>query len=285
MSLSIDHVTLAASRLESIATAFARAGLASEYGGLHSNGVTHMSLLGFDDGSYIELISTHRPQQPAPWWNEHISTVGGPCAWGVRVEDVGAEAERLRALAVRVDGPNLHRRNRPDGVEVQWDLAYVGDHGAGAMHPFIIRDRTPRALRVAPSPSVHDTELSGVAMVVLAVPDAAEACQELRRVYGLAQPEPTASAMLDAPLLVFPGAPLALVSPETDEGWLAERLRRYGPSPCAYLIGSRDLDASAERLSLETKDRVGGRRIAWFEAEDMRPFGLGVLERSDPGEC
>lgn len=283
MKLRIDHVTLAASRLEPLASAFARAGLATEYGGLHSNGVTHMSLLGFDDGSYVELISTHRPQQPAPWWHAHISTDGGPCAWAVRVADVGAEAERLRALGVRVDGPTLHRRSRPDGGEVQWDLAYVGDHGPGAMHPFIIKDRTPRELRVSPSPSVHDSELSGVAMVILGVPDAAEASREFRRLYGLSEPEPVASTTLGAGALMFSDAPLALASPPP-ESWIADRLRRYGPTPCAYLVASRDLDASAARLPLGAQERLGGRRLAWIDIEEMRGLRLGVLQERALGD-
>ena len=43
MKLTVDHVTLGASRLEALANAFAAAGLAAGYGGLHSNGITHMS--------------------------------------------------------------------------------------------------------------------------------------------------------------------------------------------------------------------------------------------------
>ncbi len=51
MKLTVDHVTLGASRLEALANAFAAAGLAADYGGLHSNGITHMSQVAFDDGS------------------------------------------------------------------------------------------------------------------------------------------------------------------------------------------------------------------------------------------
>ena len=60
-AMKLDHVTIAGSSLDRLRDAFARIGLATEYGGAHANGVTHMALLGFDDGSYIELASTVKP--------------------------------------------------------------------------------------------------------------------------------------------------------------------------------------------------------------------------------
>jgi Glyoxalase-like domain len=96
MKLQVDHVTLGASRLEALAGAFAANGLAADYGGLHSNGVTHMSQVGFDDGSYVELVSVLRPGQPSPWWQEHIVHEGGPCAFLLGSRDVDASRERCR---------------------------------------------------------------------------------------------------------------------------------------------------------------------------------------------
>ena len=122
MKLEIDHVTLGASRLEALAGAFAAASLAADYGGLHSNGITHMSQVAFDDGSYVELVSITRPGQPSPWWQEHIVREGGPCAWAVRVEDVDGEVQRLRARGVTVGDPTCMQRKRTDGQAVEWDL-------------------------------------------------------------------------------------------------------------------------------------------------------------------
>ncbi|GMQ75400.1 MAG: hypothetical protein BMS9Abin01_0649 [Gammaproteobacteria bacterium] len=122
MKLQVDHVTLGASRLEAIAGAFAANGLAADYGGLHSNGVTHMSQVGFDDGSYVELVSVLRPGQPSPWWQEHIVHEGGPCAWAVRVTDVDAEVQRLRARGVTVGDTTHMQRKPPGGQTVEWDL-------------------------------------------------------------------------------------------------------------------------------------------------------------------
>ncbi|WP_394338428.1 VOC family protein [Halopenitus persicus] len=81
MDLRIDHVTIAGRDLEQLTAAFTAAGLPAEYGGTHSNGVTEMSIVGFRDGSYLELVSTVEPGLESPWWDEPIRRNGGPCAW------------------------------------------------------------------------------------------------------------------------------------------------------------------------------------------------------------
>src|SRR5262249_23926741 len=60
-SLKLDPVTVCRAALEAMRTAFASAGLASDYGGPHANDVTHMALIGFEDGSYLELIAPQKP--------------------------------------------------------------------------------------------------------------------------------------------------------------------------------------------------------------------------------
>ncbi len=277
MKLQIDHVTVAGQRLEALASAFAAAGIAADYGGIHSNGITHMSQLAFDDGSYIELVSVHRPGEVSPWWHGHIVHGGGPSGWAVRCESVAAEAERLRRAGVSVDGPHALSRRRPDGVTVAWELAFVGDHGPGALHPFVIADQTPREHRVTPSASVRGSELGAVEAVVLAVPDVFATAEHLREVYALAQPEPWASVEFPGPMLRFTDAPLLLAGPGGESDWLAERLARFGPTPCAVLIGSLDFDRSLERLPIATVTAWGRRRLGWFASEAMRRLRIGIV--------
>ena len=128
IALKIDHVTIAGSTLARLEQAFANVGLVTDYGGPHSNGVTHMALLGFDDGSYIELISTMEAgRKDTDFWGEHIVQDGGPCAWAVYVEDVAAEAARVAQQGVTVSGPHYMNRSRPDGQLVEWELAFLGE--------------------------------------------------------------------------------------------------------------------------------------------------------------
>src|SRR5512134_3988715 len=125
-ALKIDHVTIAGRMLAPMEQAFAKLGLATEYGGPHSNGVTHMALLGFADGSYLELISSLEPGlKDTIFWGAFIAGNGGPCAWAVRVDDINAEATYVAALGVPVTGPAHYYRRRPDGKLVEWYLAFL----------------------------------------------------------------------------------------------------------------------------------------------------------------
>lgn len=279
MRLKIDHVTIAGPRLETLQQAFANAGLVTDYGGPHSNDITHMALLGFDDGSYIELISTLEPGQTSPWWHAHISGDGGPCAWAIDVDDVADEARRASAAGVPVDGPTYYSRQRPDGRRIEWDLAILGDQGMGAVLPFIIKDRTPRSLRVSPSASVANTELTGVGMVVLGVNDIEHTSKLFSRLYDLPLPESSDLPHFGAATAYFKGQRFLLAAPSQPGNWLDQRLKRFGPSPCAYLISSQDYTHSVKRFGLARMAGEWNRDIAWFPADPLRRLRLGIISQ------
>lgn len=277
--LTIDHVTIAGSTLAALETAFAGAGLTTDYGGPHSNGITHMSLLGFDDGSYIELISSMQPgQMDQVFWGEQIAGDGGPCAWAVYVEDVAAEADRMRALGVTVSGPSYYNRRRPDGQLVEWDLAFLGDKGAGATVPFIIRDITPRSLRVQPSASVSKIGLTGISQIIIAVKSLPETSAEFQRLYGWVTPQRANNAHFGANLAHFPGSPVTLAAPLEDDNWLAARLARFDESPCAYLIGTTDFEAACQQFDLLPPVDWFGRQVAWFDPAKLNGVRLGLID-------
>jgi hypothetical protein len=279
MQLKIDHVTIAGSRLETLQQAFAEVGLATDYGGPHSNSITHMSLLGFDDGSYIELISTLKPGQTSSWWDTHIKGDGGPCAWAVDVDDVAGEARRASAAGISVDGPKYYSRERPDGRRIEWDLAVLGDQGMGAVLPFIIKDRTPRNLRVSPSASVTTTELTGVGLVVLGVNDIEHTSELFSRLYELPLPERSELPHFGATAAYFTGQRFLLVAPLKADNWLGRRIEQFGPSPCAYLIGSRDFARSVERFGLTDEENWWNRRVAWFASNALQRLRIGIISR------
>lgn len=278
--LKIDHVTVAGPDLARLEAAFAGAGLATDYGGPHSNGVTHMALLGFNDGSYLELISSLRPGPvETVFWGEFINGDGGPCAWAVRVEDIAAEAGRLARLGVPVKGPDYYFRRRPDGELVEWELAFPGDKGAGATLPFLIKDLTPRERRVRPSASVAGGLLAGVDTVVLGVEDLAGAVALFRRCYDWPPPQPAEDPIFGARLAIFPGTPVALATPLAGHPWLAERLARFGDSPCAYLLATADLPAAHRSYPLVAAGDWLGRPAAWFDPDRLAGIKLGVIGR------
>jgi hypothetical protein len=277
MELQLDHVTVAGPDLAVLQQRFAAAGLAAQYGGLHSNGVTHMSTVGFDDGSYIELISTAEPGRPAPWWNKQITLDGGPCAWCVRSSDIGTEAQRLKEWGLPVRGPSPFHRERPDGTKVEWELAFPGAQEAGAVLPFLIQDRTPRELRIQPAPSVHQTELAGVATVVIGVADLVWNAQLFQQIYGWVTRETRPAPELEATIVSFIGTPVALATPISSSSWLASRLAKFGDSPALFLLQSRDLTASATRLPAVSHGTWLNRPALWFEADQLGGTHLGII--------
>jgi len=277
MALKIDHVTFGVRRLDTMVNAFTSAGLTPDYGGPHSNGVSHMSLLAFDDGSYVELISTLRATETAPTWGEFIREDGGACAWAVEASDIHAEATRLSSQNVTVVGPRQVTRKRPDGVLVEWDLAFVGDDGPGALQPFLIQDRTPRSFRVQPSRSVSGSELCGVGMVLIGVRDLHAAANVFKRDYGLADPRQLTSSALETTLLAFPDAPLALAAPAADGDWLDRRLQTFGNCPCGFVLRSIDMHESLRRFDLASDGLWLERELAWFNTPGLRGLRLGVM--------
>ncbi len=259
--MKIDHVSVAGRQLKLLEQSFSRSGMRTDYGGPHSNGVTEMSLLGFADGSYIELISTIEPRTPSPIWNAHIGGDGGPCAWAIEAQDIEGEAAAAAKLGFPVKGPGDYSRKRPDGVLVEWKLAFIGDQEPGAVLPFLIKDTTQRELRVRPSSSVADGLLKGIGTVVIGVDDVGDPAREFGKLYGWPWPESRRDLWGGVELAHFPGTPVVLASPVGDS-WLERRIERYGPSPCAFLIETDDLQKASQRFPLE-------RRQEWFDGKQM----------------
>jgi hypothetical protein len=277
ITIKIDHVTIAGAQLRPMERAFADLGLVTDYGGPHSNGITHMALLGFVDGSYIELISSLEPGlKDQVFWGEYIVGDGGPCGWAIQVDDVATEVARVSALDITVHGPAYYSRHRPDGSIVAWDLAFLGDKSAGATLPFIIKDITPREMRVRPSTSVVDGLLTGITAVILGVKDLDEATELFQRVYGWSKPQVKDEPEFGATLAWFEGTPVVLATPLTGHAWLSERLSRFNESPCAYLIGTKDFQTACERFDLVQPRAWFGRRVAWFDLEKLGDVRLAV---------
>jgi Glyoxalase-like domain len=277
--MKIDHVSIGWSDLRVLQDEFAAAGMATEYGGPHSSGQTHMSILGFRDGSYIELISTVRPKSETVIWKKQIEGDGGPCAWCVAVDDIAQEVAKARRLGISASGPSDYTRKRPDGVLVEWELGFLGDGEAGSTLPFLIKDKTPREFRVKPSTSVAGSvaSLRGVGVVVLAVQDLQASSSLFQKFYGWREPEISREHMAGATLACFAGSPVVLAAPD-GQGWLSERLAAFGPSPCAFLVDADDLDAAGKQHPLSPRGGwFDGKELSWVQPLKEKGIMLGVL--------
>jgi hypothetical protein len=257
--LRIDHVTIAGTSLATMRQAFGAAtGVAPEYGGAHANHATEMALASFPDGSYLELMGLQQRADPAEVaahpWSRFLRANAGPCAFALRVSDVGAELARIKAAGISVGELQESGRTRPDGFVLSWETANVGPGARGSLFPFLIRDFTPREKRVGPPTT---TRFGGVAKVVVGVEDFDRAIAGYRLAYGLAEPRRQTDEVFGAELAWFAGTPIVLARGLHPNSWLSRRVAAYGDAPCAFLVS-----ASTGPMDT-TKAEWFGRNVLW----------------------
>lgn len=168
--LELDHASICGSNLDTLRQDFTAVGLTPDPGGPHGNGITQMAMIGFDDGTYLELIAPIKPGVTAGSdWAKYMSEDAATCAWAVGTNVLLQEADRLKKAGIPVTTPERGSRKRPDGMSVEWTTADVGAGTPGSTLPFVIEDQTPRAWRVQTSASVAGASVYGIENVVLGV--------------------------------------------------------------------------------------------------------------------
>jgi len=274
--LEIDHASICGSNLDTLRHAFTDVGLTPDIGGPHGNGITQMAIIGFDDASYLELIAPVKPGATAGSdWAKFMSEDAVTCAWAVGTNVLLQEVDRLKKAGIPVKTPERGSRKRPDGMSIEWMTADAGSGTPGSTLPFIIEDQTPRAWRVQTSDSVKGAPVYGVESVVLGVSNLDASIALFRKAYGWA--EPLTETQKDfGKLAYFPGEPVILAAP-LNGGWLSERLAKFGESPVAYLLGTRDFAAATKKYKLSGTKTWFGQKVAWFDAGRLKGVRLGVL--------
>jgi len=274
--LELDHVSICGSNLDTLRQAFTDVGMTPDLGGPHGNGITQMAIIGFDDASYIELIAPIKPGVTAGSdWAKFMSEDAVNCAWAVGTTVLLQEVDRLKKAGIAVKTPEHGSRKRPDGMSVEWMTGDVGSGTPGSMLPFVIEDETPRAWRVQTSASVQGAPVGGVENVVVGVNNLDAAIALFRKAYGWS--EPITETQKDfGKLAYFPGEPVILAAP-SGGGWLADRLAKFGESPVAYLLGTRDFPAATKKYKLGGTKTWFGQKVAWFDASKLKGVRLGVI--------
>lgn len=278
MRLQVDHVTVCGSDLAPMRRAFGAVGLTTTYGGPHANGVTHMDLLTFGDGSYLELIAPMAQLKGASGmmagWARLMEGDAGAGAWAVRSDDIHAEAARLRAAGIEVRGPEAGGRRRPYGAALEWQTAIVGEGPAGSVLPFVIQDKTARNLRVPAAAASR--ELEGVALVVIGVRNLDRSADLFQRAFGWSAPVIEDHAKFGGVLAHFAGTPVVIAAASNTQSWLHQRLKRFGEGPVAFVLGARAKDA--ESYELGNPEMWFGQKLAWFDEGRLRGARVGVVE-------
>jgi len=60
-------------------------------------------------------------------------------------------------------------------------------------------------------------------------------------------------------------------------GWLAERIAKYGESPVAYLLATRDFAAASKKYKLSGNRTWFEQKVGWFDAGKLKGVRLGVI--------
>lgn len=284
MPLKVDHAGVCAYDLQSIQQAFAELGLRAEYGGAHATGGTHNALLGFDDGSYIELIAPQHPDTlsaaDAQEWTALKPDKAQDCFWATGSANLKADVERLRQAGIEITDPAPGSRKKPDGTMLQWETAGIKPDKGGDILPFFIEDKTSRSARIQPSASVKGTELAGIEIVVLGVKDLDAGIALFRQAFGLPAPAIATDTKFGAKLAYFSGTPVLLATPLDNDknSWLALQLAQSGQGPVGLLIGTKDFAASRKRFQVSTETSWFGRKVAWLDADKLHGARLGIVQ-------
>jgi hypothetical protein len=275
-TLELDHASICGSNLDTLRQALTDVGLTPDLGGPHGNGITQMAIIGFDDATYLELIAPIKPGVSAGSdWAKFMADDAVTCAWAVGTNVLLEEVDRLKKAGIQVTTPERGSRKRPDGMSIEWMTANVGNGTPGSTLPFVIEDQTPRAWRVQTSASVQGAPVTGVENVVLGVNNLDAAIALFRKAYGWAAPL-TETQKDFGRLAYFPGEPVILAAP-SGGGWLSDRLAKYGESPVAYLLATRDFAAATKKYKLSGTKTWFGQKVAWFDPGKLKGVHLGVI--------
>jgi len=272
--LELDHASICGSNLETLRRMFTDVGLTPDFGGPHGNGVTQMAAVGFDDGTYVELIAPVKAGVTAgSEWAKFMGEDAVTCAWAVGTNVLLQEVDRLKKAGIAVTAPEHGSRKRPDGMSVEWTTAGVGSGTRGSVLPFAIEDQTPRAWRVQVSAAVQGAPVAGVENVIIGVSNLDASIALFRKAYGWT--EPIMETQKDwGKMAYFPGEPVILVS---GAGWISERIGKFGESPVAFLLNGRDFAAAVKKYKLGGTKTWFGQKVAWFDAGKLKGVRLGVI--------
>jgi catechol 2,3-dioxygenase-like lactoylglutathione lyase family enzyme len=190
MELRLDHVVNGVGDLAAASAEWAAAGFTVVPGGAHTAAPTHNALIGFQDGSYLELIA-RRPgaTEPATGLSARLLRLEpdeGLVDFALHTPDLAATVAAARAAGLTLSDPAPSGRARPDGVRLAW----ASSRPASPDLPFLITDTTPRDLRVPGGPAAqHANGVTGIHHLGVQVHDLDASITRYRALLGM-EPQP-----------------------------------------------------------------------------------------------
>lgn len=264
MISGIDHVVILAQNLDHAIESYRKLGFQVARGGEHPGG-THNALVGFANGTYLELIAFQEPDKPSDHrWYSYLSQGGGLVDFALGASDVQQEVERLHGQQLEYRGPMPGARKRPDGQEIAWRMAWPPEDRAGD-RPFLIDDITPRDLRVPSGDAAkHENGVTGVSSLIIAVRDLDEASREFAAITGGQPSERVSDAELQADTRSFKvgGQTLVLAYPTSPRSPIADRIQQKGDGPFQAVFSTTRTD-----LPRVDPHQAEGARLAFISAD------------------
>ncbi len=233
MLTGIDHFIILIPELETAIKSYEQLGFKVVGGGRHPTG-THNALIGFADGSYLELLAFYEPKPESKLWPK-LEQGGGLVDCCLQTDNLRADIGAFRAAGVDMSDPMPLSRVRPDGYKLDWVLSLYGGADRGVV-PFLIEDETPRDERV-PKEKTHPNQVTGIGTLTIAVDDV----ETVRRWYaGIlgTEGQKIERGDLDAAGVRFTIGPhgFDFLAPKGSIGTLSDWLRSRGPSPYAATL-------------------------------------------------
>lgn len=214
-SLTLDHVILVVSNVQVASQQFAQLGFSVIPGGTHSGGLTHNALVTFQDGSYLELLSTTRPSRLSllillkrlrllSFYIGNETAINrrlindlaggiGMADFCMGTADLQEQLNLVRLRGAQFSNPIPGGRMRPDGQQLAWRTSVPRTYDL----PFLIDDQTPRDLRVPPTATgAHENGILGIQGLVVLVSNLVESMARYRALLG---DDPTSQAQYPQP--------------------------------------------------------------------------------------
>ncbi len=184
MIRGFDHFVLVVPELGAAAAEYRERGFTVTPGGEHAGGLTYNALVGFQDGSYLELLAFHDlAAAGSHLWAPVAERGGGWADFALQSSDLGQDVAALGDLVAKP--PAEGGRTRPDGLRVAWSVARLRPP-----LPFLIEDLTARELRVPSGDAAkHANGMTRVAAVVLGAMEPARVTEQYTMLRERGAPE------------------------------------------------------------------------------------------------
>lgn len=236
MITGIDHIVIAAHSLDRAIETYRGLGFTVVEGGRHPYG-SYNALIGFADGSYIELLSFYEDSPAHPWWALLHERGGGLIDFCLATDDIRSDLAALRSQGVDCGDLSDGGRARPDGYQVKWINNKVGGAWQGLV-PFIIEDLTPRDERL-PSQRDHANGVTGIHSLSLATEDVARYAEIMSAFLGVeGQPTSDEAARASGVCFDLGGHRLAYLAPSGEGSPLEAHLAVNAPAPYGVSFGT-----------------------------------------------